>query len=277
MPRARPGRWRPASTNWRSPVETIGRPADGFARRVVRLATAAPGSEATRAAHAQPGAPPSRSSCRRVWRASRCSCTPSTGGTASGADRVRLISRFAPGSRTPSSACPTKRPACRGRSSGSRRRRSGRSATASTWITSRIEDRATSRSGFRAVTVGRLDPVKDQATLLRAAAAGRGPGRLDLAGRRRRRPAASRRSRPSGTARARTSRAASTDSRHDVRPFLAGADVFVLPSLSEGIPLTLLEAMATGLPGIATDVGGNAEVIVHGRDRLPGADRPPRR
>jgi glycosyltransferase involved in cell wall biosynthesis len=47
----------------------------------------------------------------------------------------------------------------------------------------------------------------------------------------------------------------------DVRPFLAAADVFVLPSRSEGISIALLEAMATGVPAVATDVGGNAEVI----------------
>jgi glycosyltransferase involved in cell wall biosynthesis len=52
--------------------------------------------------------------------------------------------------------------------------------------------------------------------------------------------------------------------KSDVAPLLARADVFILSSISEGIPLTLLEAMATGLPGIATDVGGNREVVVPG-------------
>jgi len=47
----------------------------------------------------------------------------------------------------------------------------------------------------------------------------------------------------------------------DVRPFLARAELFVLPSRSEGISLALLEAMATALPVVATDVGGNREVI----------------
>ena len=41
-------------------------------------------------------------------------------------------------------------------------------------------------------------------------------------------------------------------------------DVFVLPSLAEGISNTILEAMATGLPVIATNVGGNSELIVEG-------------
>ena len=41
-------------------------------------------------------------------------------------------------------------------------------------------------------------------------------------------------------------------------------DVFVLPSLAEGISNTILEAMATGLPVIATDVGGNSELVIEG-------------
>lgn len=51
--------------------------------------------------------------------------------------------------------------------------------------------------------------------------------------------------------------------RRDIPQLLAGADAFVLSSISEGIPLTLIEAMAAGVPVVATDVGGNAEVITH--------------
>jgi glycosyltransferase involved in cell wall biosynthesis len=52
--------------------------------------------------------------------------------------------------------------------------------------------------------------------------------------------------------------------RSDVASLLAHASMFVLPSLTEGISLTLLEAMARGLPVVATRVGGNPEVVVDG-------------
>jgi sugar transferase (PEP-CTERM/EpsH1 system associated) len=49
--------------------------------------------------------------------------------------------------------------------------------------------------------------------------------------------------------------------RNDVHEILRDLDVFVLPSLAEGISNTILEAMACGLPVIATDVGGNPELV----------------
>jgi glycosyltransferase involved in cell wall biosynthesis len=54
----------------------------------------------------------------------------------------------------------------------------------------------------------------------------------------------------------------------DVRPYLRTADLFVLSSEKEGLPLALLEAMAFGVPAVVTDVGGNGEVIVHGQNGL---------
>lgn len=52
--------------------------------------------------------------------------------------------------------------------------------------------------------------------------------------------------------------------RSDVPRLLQVFDVFVLSSTTEGLSLTLLEAMAAGLPVVATDVGGNSEVVVEG-------------
>ena len=56
--------------------------------------------------------------------------------------------------------------------------------------------------------------------------------------------------------------------RDDVAELLAAMDVFVLPSLAEGISNTVLEAMASGLPVIATDSGGNPELVTEGANGL---------
>jgi sugar transferase (PEP-CTERM/EpsH1 system associated) len=109
-------------------------------------------------------------------------------------------------------------------------------------------------------TVGRLDPVKGQAHLVHAFAgvARRHPeSRLVITG--------------DGPLRAELEclvdalglrdRTRMLGERGDVPAILAALDVFVLPSVAEGISNTLLEAMATGLPVVATRVGGNPELI----------------
>ncbi len=56
--------------------------------------------------------------------------------------------------------------------------------------------------------------------------------------------------------------------RDDVPDFLHSMDIFTLPSLGEGVSNTILEAMATGLPIIATDVGGTPELVTDGENGL---------
>lgn len=56
--------------------------------------------------------------------------------------------------------------------------------------------------------------------------------------------------------------------RDDVPAVLRSLDIFVLPSIAEGLSNTILEAMATGLPVVATDVGGNHQLVEAGQTGL---------
>ncbi|NHM28354.1 glycosyltransferase family 4 protein [Desulfofundulus sp. TPOSR] len=55
-----------------------------------------------------------------------------------------------------------------------------------------------------------------------------------------------------------------TGERRDIPRILAAMDIFVLPSITEGLPLTILEAMAAGKPVVATRVGGLPEAVIDG-------------
>lgn len=65
--------------------------------------------------------------------------------------------------------------------------------------------------------------------------------------------------------------------RGDVPGLLAGADLFVLPSHEEGAPNAVVEAMAAGLPVVASAVGGVPEMVVRGRTGLLVPPRHPER
>jgi sugar transferase (PEP-CTERM/EpsH1 system associated) len=117
------------------------------------------------------------------------------------------------------------------------------------------------RSGKHAVHVARLNISKDQTTLLEAARivadaepefrltiVGDGPKREELISLKEKLGLGA--------------HVCFAGERDDVHRFLCDADFFVLSSVEEGIPLTILEAMATGLPVVATRVGGNGEVVI---------------
>jgi glycosyltransferase involved in cell wall biosynthesis/cellulose synthase/poly-beta-1,6-N-acetylglucosamine synthase-like glycosyltransferase len=124
----------------------------------------------------------------------------------------------------------------------------------------------------RAVAVGRLTPVKDVNTMLRAArlvADAHADFHLDIVG--------------DGPSRAELeafrrflnleSHVTFHGAADDVPRFLENATLFVQSSLSEGVSLTLLEAMAAALPIVATRVGGTPEVV---EDGITGILVPPR-
>jgi sugar transferase (PEP-CTERM/EpsH1 system associated) len=111
-------------------------------------------------------------------------------------------------------------------------------------------------------TVGRLDPVKDQVGLIRAFArtAGAIPSLLLIAGDGPCRAELEAVARATGC----QDRVRILGERGDIPTVLRALDVFVLPSLGEGISNAILEAMATALPVIASRVGGNRELVQDG-------------
>ena len=105
-------------------------------------------------------------------------------------------------------------------------------------------------------TVGSLTPQKNQALLIRAAA--RVPGaRVLIAGTGPLESEHNRLTEELGIA----ERVQCVGLREDIPRFLRALDLFVLPSITEGTSLALLEAMAARLPVLATDVGGNRAVL----------------
>ncbi len=113
------------------------------------------------------------------------------------------------------------------------------------------------------VTVARLSPEKDVATLVRAAALAvreRPSFRLEVAGDGVCMPALKQLTAELGL----EEHVYFHGEVHDVAGLLGRAGLFVLPSVEEGISLTLLEAMARGLPVVATRIGGNPEVVIDG-------------
>ena len=60
----------------------------------------------------------------------------------------------------------------------------------------------------------------------------------------------------------------------NVYPYLHDADIFTLPSIYEGNPMTIIEAMGTGLPIVASRVGGIPDMLAHGESGLLVAPEP---
>jgi glycosyltransferase involved in cell wall biosynthesis len=117
----------------------------------------------------------------------------------------------------------------------------------------------------RIVAVGRLAPPKDPVTLVRALAAVRGsPFSAQIVGDGPERAAVESEIRAAGLEAA----VEVTGERRDVPRLLAEADVFVLSSRSEGAPISILEAMAAGLPVVASTVGGVPEIVEDGKTGL---------
>jgi glycosyltransferase involved in cell wall biosynthesis len=126
------------------------------------------------------------------------------------------------------------------------------------------------RPDFVVLTPARFHEQKGHVYLLEAAA--RVPDTtFVLAGDGELRPAMEQRARDLGV----MDRCVFLGHRSDVPALLAAADVFVLPSLFEGLPISILEAMAAERPVIATAVGGTDEAVVNGATGLLVPPRDP--
>jgi glycosyltransferase involved in cell wall biosynthesis len=131
-------------------------------------------------------------------------------------------------------------------------------------------------SGGPALYVGRLSPEKDVATLLRAVAIAvrQQPAfRLQIAGGGACADGLAALSKELGIA----GNVEFLGEVRDVAALYARASLFVLPSLTEGLPLTVLEAMSSGLPAVATRVGGTPEAVEEGVTGLLVPTRDPAR
>lgn len=116
------------------------------------------------------------------------------------------------------------------------------------------------KRGFTLLFVGRLAPVKDLSTLLRAVAlaADRLPElQLWIVGDGHERVSLEHLTAELGM----EGHVTFFGERHDVARFFSAADVFAMSSVSEGLPISLLQAMSIGVPALVTDVGGMAEVV----------------
>ncbi len=119
---------------------------------------------------------------------------------------------------------------------------------------------------LRIGSVGRLVPVKNYPLLLKAFASlpANVPTELVLVGEGPERAALEQLASELGI----RARVKFAGHRNDVPQVLQGLDIFVLPSINEGMSNTLLEAMAAGLPVVASDVGGNREIVQDERSGL---------
>ncbi len=126
--------------------------------------------------------------------------------------------------------------------------------------TCRPEQRPGTHAVPTLITAARFAPPKDHLLLLEALSGIQGDWRLLLVG--------------DGPTRCKVEQAAVAlgladriaflGTRGDTDELLAQADLFILPSKWEGLPLSILEAMRAGLPVIATDTGGVAEAVSDG-------------
>ncbi len=120
---------------------------------------------------------------------------------------------------------------------------------------------------FTWIAVGRFEEAKDYPNLLAAFAqlASAVPhARLNVVGEGRLQAQTERFARHLGL----EERVRFLGARSDVPALLARADAYVLSSAWEGLPMVLLEAGAARLPVVATDVGGNRDVVLEGRSGL---------